>query len=118
MKKMISSILALILMLGLMPMSVFADTDETAPATVEEAVKEVAGKLRGSYAIIIMSPRKLVAMRDPLGLKPMCMGKRGNDIVVASESCALTSVGAEFVRDIRPGEIVTISKDGIASDTS
>ena len=87
-------------------------------ATVEEAVKEVAGKLRGSYAIIIMSPRKLVAMRDPLGLKPMCMGKRGNDVVIASESCALTSVGAEFVRDIRPGEIVTISKDGIASDTS
>ena len=85
---------------------------------VESAVKEVAGKLLGSYAIIIMSPRKLVAMRDPLGLKPMCMGKRGNDIIIASESCALTSVGAEFVRDIRPGEIVTISKDGIASDTS
>ena len=85
---------------------------------VESAVKEVAGKLLGSYAIIIISPRKLVAMRDPLGLKPLCMGRRGSDVIVASESCALTSVGAEFVRDIRPGDIVTISKDGIASDTS
>jgi len=84
--------------------------------TVEEAVKKVAGKLKGSYAIIVMSPRKLVAMRDRLGLKPLCLGKRGDDIVIASESCALSAVGAEFVRDIEPGEVLTVSKDGISSD--
>ena len=50
-----------------------------------------------------MSPRKLIAVRDPYGLKPLCLGKRGNTYVIASESCALTSVSAEFVRDIEPG---------------
>ena len=84
--------------------------------TIQDAVKNVSGKLKGSFAIIIMSPRKLVAMRDPLGLKPLCIGKRGEDFVIASESCALSAVDAEFVRDVEPGEIITISKDGIASD--
>ncbi len=60
-----------------------------------------------------MSPRKLIGVRDPLGLKPLCLGKRDNAYVLASESCALTSVGAEFIRDIEPGEMVTISKDGL-----
>lgn len=63
-----------------------------------------------------MSPRKLIAVRDPYGLKPLCLGKRGNTYVVASESCALTSVSAEFVRDIEPGEILTITKDGLKSN--
>lgn len=85
-------------------------------ATVEEAVKRVSGKLRGSFAIIIMSPRKLVAMRDPLGLKPLCIGKRGDDYVIASESCALSAVDAEFVRDVEPGEILTVSAEGLHSD--
>jgi amidophosphoribosyltransferase len=84
--------------------------------TIQEAVERVAAKIVGSYAIIIMSPRKLVAMRDPLGLKPMCIGKRGEDIIIASESCALSSVDAEFVRDVEPGEIITVSKDGISSN--
>ena len=87
-------------------------------ATVEEAVKRVSGKLKGSFAIIIMSPRKLVAMRDPLGLKPLCIGKRGDDVVIASESCALSAVDATFVRDVLPGEIITVSKAGIVSDKS
>ncbi len=84
--------------------------------TIEEAVKRVAGKLSGSYAIIIMSPRKLVAMRDPLGLKPLCIGRRGEDYVIASESCALSAVDATFERDVEPGEIITISAEGLASD--
>ena len=62
-----------------------------------------------------MSPRKLIGARDPYGLKPLCLGKRDNAYVLASESCALTSVGAEFIRDIEPGEIVTITKDGLKS---
>ncbi len=64
---------------------------------------------------MVMSPRKLIGVRDPYGLKPLCLGKRDNAYVLASESCALTSVGAEFIRDIEPGEIVTITKNGLKS---
>ena len=59
-----------------------------------------------------MSPRKLIGVRDPYGLKPLCIGKRDNAWVFASESCALTSIGAEFVRDVAPGEIVTVDQSG------
>ncbi len=78
--------------------------------TVQEAVLKTAHKLKGGYALVIMSPRKLIGVRDPLGLKPLCLGKRDNTYVLASESCALTSVGAEFVRDIEPGEMITIQR--------
>jgi amidophosphoribosyltransferase len=84
--------------------------------TVEEAVLRTAQKIRGAYGLVIMSPRKLIGVRDPYGLKPLCLGRRGNAYVLASESCALTSVGAEFVRDLKPGEILTITKDGLKSD--
>ena len=84
-------------------------------ATVEEAVHKTVEKIHGGYALVIMSPRKLIGARDPYGLKPLCLGKRDNAYVLASESCALTSVGAEFIRDIEPGEIVTITKDGLKS---
>ena len=84
--------------------------------TVQEAVKNTAQKLRGAYALVVMSPRKLIGVRDPYGLRPLCLGKRGNAYILASESCALTSVGAEFVRDIEPGEIITITQKGIESD--
>jgi amidophosphoribosyltransferase len=65
-----------------------------------------------------MSPRKLIGARDPYGFKPLCIGKRDNAYIIVSESCALDTIGAEFVRDVQPGEIVTITKDGIKSDTS
>ena len=65
---------------------------------------------------MIASPRKLIGVRDPLGLKPLCLGRRGDSYVLASESCALSSIGAEFLRDVRPGEIVTISCDGVFSN--
>ena len=84
--------------------------------TVEEAVLKTARKIKGAYGLVVMSPRKLIAVRDPYGLKPLCLGKRGNAYVIASESCALTSVSAEFVRDIEPGEILTITKDGLKSN--
>lgn len=86
--------------------------------SIEEAVRKIITKLKGGYALIIMSPRKIIAVRDPWGIKPLCLGKVEDGYVIASESCALTSVEAEFVRDIRPGEIVTLSKNGMASDTS
>ena len=59
-----------------------------------------------------MSPRKLIGVRDPYGLKPLCIGKRGNSWVLASESCALSSINAEYVRDVEPGEIVTFDSTG------
>ena len=65
---------------------------------------------------MIMSPRKLIGVRDPYGLKPLCIGKRDHTYVLASESCALNSVGAEFVRDVEPGEMVIISREGIRSN--
>ena len=83
---------------------------------VEDAVLNTAKKLQGAYGLVIMSPRKLIGVRDPYGLKPLCLGKRDNAYVLASESCALTSVGAEFIRDILPGEMITISHEGIKSD--
>ena len=85
--------------------------------SVEEAVANAMSKIRGSYALIVMSPRKLVAARDPYGFKPLCIGKRDNAYIVASESCALHTVGAEYIRDVQPGEIITITGDGeIVSD--
>lgn len=86
--------------------------------TVEAAVKNAMKKISGAYSLIVMSPRKLIGARDPFGFKPLCIGKRDNTYFLSSESCALDTVGAEFVRDVIPGEIVTITKGGIMSDTS
>ncbi|MCI8615847.1 amidophosphoribosyltransferase [Parablautia intestinalis] len=87
--------------------------------SVEEAVAKAMGKIKGAYSLIIMSPRKLIGARDPLGFRPLCIGKRDNTYFLASETCALDTIGAEFVRDVSPGEIVTISPEkGIVSDTS
>lgn len=87
-------------------------------ANVESAVKNAMYKIKGAYSLIIMSPRKLIGARDPFGFRPLVIGKRDNSYILASESCALDAVSAEFVRDVLPGEIVTITKDGIVSDTS
>ena len=80
--------------------------------SVEEAVMKTAKKIKGAYGLVVMSPRKLIGVRDPYGLRPLCLGKRGNAYVLASESCALTSVGADFIRDIKPGEMVQYSQGG------
>lgn len=85
---------------------------------VESAVKEAVRKVRGAFSLVIMSPRKMIGVRDPFGFRPLVIGKRDNTYILASETCALDAVGAEFVRDVQPGEIVTISRDGITSDMS
>ena len=87
-------------------------------ATAEEAVRLAMKRSKGAYALVVSSPRKMIGARDPFGLKPLCIGKRENTYFLASESCAIAAVDAEFVRDVLPGEIVTITKDGIASDMS
>lgn len=86
--------------------------------SIEAAVKGVVPRIKGGYAVIVMSPKKLVVIRDPFGLKPLMLGRRGNSYIVASESSAIYAVGGTIERDVRPGEILTISKSGIKSDTS
>ena len=85
-------------------------------AAVEEAVSKAMNKIKGAYSLIVMSPRKLIGARDPFGFRPLCIGKRDHAYILASETCALETIGAEFVRDVEPGEIVTITPEGIRSD--
>jgi amidophosphoribosyltransferase len=87
--------------------------------TAEEAVRRACQRIQGAYALVVSSPRKLIAARDPFGFKPLCIGKRDNAYIVTSETCALDTIGAEFVRDVKPGEVVTITPaEGIRSDMS
>lgn len=87
--------------------------------STEEAVGKVMNHLKGAYSCVLMTATKLIAFRDPMGFRPLCLGKtKDGAYVVASESCALDSIGADFIRDIDAGEIVTISMDGVKSDRS
>lgn len=79
---------------------------------IADSLKKVMTDIKGSYAITMITPKRLVGFRDPLGIRPLCMGKLKNSYVLASETCALDAVGADFVRDIDPGEIVLIDHDG------
>ena len=86
--------------------------------SIEQAVCSAMDYLKGAYSLAIMSPRKLIAARDPMGFRPLCIGETADGWAIASESCALDAIGAKFLRDVEPGEIVTISRDGIESDRS
>ena len=79
------------------------------------ALQQALSKVRGSYALVLLAKDKLIGIRDPYGIRPLCLGRVGNSFVLASESCALDAVGAEFVRDVQPGEIVVIDAEGIHS---
>lgn len=81
--------------------------------SIEMALKNVMKKLQGAYSLVLMSPSKLIAARDPKAIRPLCMGKIGESIVFASESCAFDTLGAEFIRDVDPGEIIVVSDAGI-----
>ncbi|MDR1673856.1 MAG: amidophosphoribosyltransferase, partial [Oscillospiraceae bacterium] len=84
--------------------------------SIEEAVLKAMYNLRGAYCLLVMSPRKLIAVRDPDGLKPLCMGKCADgSIVFASESCALDIIDAKLIRDLLPGEVVVAGDSGITS---
>lgn len=82
--------------------------------SIESAVKNAMKKLKGAYSLLVMSPNKIIAARDKWGFRPLQMGKRDDAVVFASETCAFDAIDAEFVRDIAPGEIVTIEavRDG------
>ncbi|NJD01457.1 MAG: amidophosphoribosyltransferase [Ruminiclostridium sp.] len=82
---------------------------------IEDTLKNMMKDIRGSYALVIVTPKRLIGIRDPHGLRPLCIGLLENTYILASESCALDSVGAEFVRDVNPGEIVLIGEGGLTS---
>jgi amidophosphoribosyltransferase len=82
---------------------------------LERAVVDAIQAIKGSYAIVLLTEDKLIGVRDPNGIRPLCIGKINDSYVLCSESCALDAVGAELVRDVEPGEIVIIDKDGMRS---
>ena len=82
---------------------------------IENAVFDAMQAVKGSYAIVLCTKDKLIGARDPNGIRPLCIGKIDNSYIICSESCALDTIGAEFVRDVNPGEIVIIDKDGVKS---
>ena len=83
--------------------------------SVEEAVCQAVKGLRGAFSLLVMSPQKLIAVRDPWGFRPLCMGRRGDAVIFASESCALHAVGAQFERELDPGEIVVVEGTQVRS---
>ncbi len=84
--------------------------------SIEEAVKNTMKIIKGAYSLLVISPQKLIAVRDPQGFRPLCMGRFGEDIIFASESCALDIMGATFERDIEPGEVVTVTNNEVQSE--
>lgn len=87
----------------------------TKTKSVEAAVLKVFDQIEGAFSMVLMSPRKLLGMRDKSGFRPLCIGKKGNSYILASESVALDVMGAKFVRDVRPGELVLIDEHGLTS---
>lgn len=83
--------------------------------SIEMAVHDTIEHLAGAFSLVVMSPQKLIACRDPWGFRPLCMGRRGNAIYFASETCALDTVGAEYERDLKPGEIVVVKNGKVTS---
>ncbi|GAA0179792.1 amidophosphoribosyltransferase [Clostridium sediminicola] len=82
---------------------------------IEEAVVSAIRAVKGSYAIVILTENKLIGVRDPHGIRPLCIGKIDDDYILSSESCALDAIGADLVRDVNPGEMVIIDENGIKS---
>lgn len=83
--------------------------------SIEQAVVNAMKYIKGAYSLLVMSSQKLIAVRDPNGFRPLCMGKLGEDIVFSSESCAIDIIGGEVVRDIKPGEVVVVTNNEIKS---
>lgn len=82
---------------------------------IEDAVQEVMSRLQGAYAVVAIMDGRLVAFRDPLGIRPLVLGRLGRRFCVASETCALDAIGARFLRDVEPGEIITVGGEGITT---
>ena len=85
--------------------------------TLAEKLGKVLQKIDGAYSLILLSPHEIIAARDPHGIRPFCMGKLRNTIVFASETCALDLLGAEYVREVNPGEMIVANDDGFYSQS-
>ncbi len=85
--------------------------------STEQAIINIMDKISGAYSLAIMTPNKLIAVRDPKGFRPLCIGKLNDTIIISSESCAIDAVGGDFIRDIKPGEVVVVTNEGIKSYT-
>ena len=84
--------------------------------SIEKAVSNAMNLLKGAYSIVLTSPQKLIAARDPKGFRPLCLGQtESGQIVVASETCAFDCIGAKYLRDVEPGEVVVIDRNGMRS---
>ena len=83
---------------------------------IEDAVADVVPRLQGAFSTVVMTNDRVIAFRDPAGLRPLVLGRLGDRYCVASESCALDIIGAKLVRDVRPGEMISISADGLESE--
>lgn len=83
--------------------------------SIEDAIVKALKDIRGTYGFVLMTTDKLIGARDPFGVKPLALGKVGENFILASETCAFDTIGAEFIRDIEPGEIVIIDENGLRS---
>ncbi|MCT4594541.1 MAG: amidophosphoribosyltransferase [Anaeromicrobium sp.] len=92
------------------------DTDSEVILKVfeEEGIKGIYNRIRGSYGVVIMKDDELIAMRDPLGIRPVCLGKIEDGYIVASESCAIEAMGGSFIRDLMAGEVIKIDENGVS----
>ncbi|BCV24467.1 amidophosphoribosyltransferase [Gelria sp. Kuro-4] len=99
-----------------------SDTEVIASLTAQAEARDTTwalisalSQVEGSFALVVLTPDRLLGVRDPHGMRPLCLGRLGSGHVLASESCALDTVGAQFVRDVEPGELVSIGPDGVSS---
>ena len=83
--------------------------------SIEKNIKMVAAQLKGAFSLVIMTENKLIGLKDPFGFRPLALGKLGDSYLFASETCAFNLIGAEFVREVEPGEMVVIDKEGVKS---
>jgi amidophosphoribosyltransferase len=83
--------------------------------TIDDMVMDALGKIEGAYCFLFLTPSEMIAARDPLGFRPLCVGSLGDAAVVASESCALDIIGARYIRSVEPGEIVSFDARGMTS---
>lgn len=81
--------------------------------SIEDALVEVMRTIKGAYSVLVLTPHKLIAARDPLGMRPLVMGKKGRSYFFSSESCSFDALGVEFIRDVEPGEIIICDQEGI-----
>jgi len=83
---------------------------------VEDGIRKTMGLLKGGYSVAVVTEDKLIGFRDPYGIRPLCLGKLGSNYVISSETCGLDIIGAKFLRDVEPGEMVVIDEKGLSSE--